>query len=173
MKVVSIAAVLGGEFPMGTSLTVRGWVRTRRDSKAGLSFIHLHDGSAFAPLQVVADQSLPNYTGEILELTAGCALVATGTLVASQGKGQTVELHLRYLAPVPLNQPLRIVARVTRDIRRIFEGTAELKLPDGTVAVEAAGKYFNLIGDTLPTEELETQEWRVYPAEDDPRELEI
>lgn len=90
-----------------------------------------------------------------------------------EAMGQTVELHLRYLAPVPLNQPLRIVARATRDIRRIFEGTAELKLPDGTVAVEATGKYFNLIGDTLPTEELEAQEWRVYPAEDDPQELEI
>jgi len=87
--------------------------------------------------------------------------------------GQTAELHLRYRAPVPLNQPLLIVARVTRDIRRIFEGSAELKLPDGTVAVEATGRYFSLIGDTLPAEELEAQEWRVYPAEDDPHELEI
>ena len=57
--------------------------------------------------------------------------------------------------------------------RRIFEGTAELILPDGTVAVEATGKYFNLIGDTLPADELEAQEWRVYPAADDPQELEI
>jgi len=90
-----------------------------------------------------------------------------------EAMGQTAELHLRYRAPIPLNQPLRIVARVTRDIRRIFEGTAELKLPDGTVAVEASGKYFNLIGDTLPSAELEAQEWRVYPAENDPVELEI
>jgi hypothetical protein len=67
----------------------------------------------------------------------------------------------------------KVVARVTRDIRRVFEGTAELKLPDGTVAVEATGKYFNLNGDTLPKDELEAQEWRVYPTEDDPRELEI
>jgi acyl-coenzyme A thioesterase PaaI-like protein len=90
-----------------------------------------------------------------------------------EAMGQTVELHLRYRAPVPLNQPLRIVARVTRDIRRVYEGTAELKLSDGTVAVEARGRYFSLIGDTLPKEELEAQEWRVYPADDDPTELEI
>ena len=98
---------------------------------------------------------------------------AIRTHYRGEAMGQTAELHLRYRAPVPLNQPLRIVARVTRDIRRVFEGTAELKLPDGTVAVEAAGKYFNLTGDTLPEDELEAQEWRVYPAEDDPRELEI
>jgi acyl-coenzyme A thioesterase PaaI-like protein len=110
-------------------------------------------------------------------ITAGLLDEAIGRTIrthySEEAMGQTVELHLRYRAPVPLNQPLRVVARVTRDIRRIFEGTAELKLPDGTVAVEATGKYFNLIGDTLPTEELEAQEWRVYPAEDDPRELEI
>ena len=98
---------------------------------------------------------------------------AIRTHYSEEAMGQTVELHLRYRAPVPLNQPLRIMGRVTRNIRRIFEGTAELKLPDGTVAVEASGKYFNLTGDKLPTEELEAQEWRVYPAEDDPQELEI
>jgi len=87
--------------------------------------------------------------------------------------GQTVELHLRYRAPIPLNQTLTIVARVTRDTRRIFEGSAELKLADGTVAVEASGKYVNIIGDMLSKEELEAQEWKVYPAEDDPRELDV
>ena len=98
---------------------------------------------------------------------------AIRTRYNEEAMGQTAELHLRYRAPVPLNQTLRVVARVTRDTRRIFEGSAELKLPDGTVAVEATGKYFNLIGDTLPVEELEDQEWRIYPAEDDPQEIEI
>jgi acyl-coenzyme A thioesterase PaaI-like protein len=98
---------------------------------------------------------------------------AIRTHYSEEAMGQTAELHLRYRAPVPLNQTLRVIARVTRDIHRIFEGSAELKLPDGTVAVEATGKYVNLIGDTLPTEELEAQEWRVYPAEDDPQEIEI
>ena len=51
--------------------------------------------------------------------------------------------------------------------------TAELKLADGTVAVEASGKYFSIIGDMLLKEELEAQEWKVYPAADDPRELDV
>jgi asparaginyl-tRNA synthetase len=87
--------VNGGQVPIGAEVTVRGWVRTRRDSKAGLSFIHVHDGSCFEPLQIVAPGDLPNYQSEIAHLGAGCAIAATGTLVASQGKGQAVELSAR------------------------------------------------------------------------------
>ncbi len=54
MSSVDVASVLKGKVPTGSQVTVRGWVRTRRDSKAGLSFIHLHDGSCFDPIQVVA-----------------------------------------------------------------------------------------------------------------------
>ncbi|HTA21348.1 MAG TPA: OB-fold nucleic acid binding domain-containing protein, partial [Polyangia bacterium] len=61
MTVVSVARLLGGQVPVGTSVTVRGWVRTKRDSKGGLSFIHVHDGSCFDPIQVVANGDLPNY----------------------------------------------------------------------------------------------------------------
>jgi asparaginyl-tRNA synthetase len=92
MDPVSIADVLAGKVPVGVPVEVRGWVRTRRDSKAGLSFVHLHDGSCFAPLQVVAPADLPNYASEVQKLTAGCAVVARGTLAPSQGKGQAVEL---------------------------------------------------------------------------------
>jgi asparaginyl-tRNA synthetase len=56
-----IASLLKGKTSVGSQVTVRGWVRTRRDSKAGLSFIHLHDGSCFDPIQVVAPAQLPNY----------------------------------------------------------------------------------------------------------------
>jgi asparaginyl-tRNA synthetase len=49
---IDVASILKGAIPLGTEVTVRGWVRTRRDSKAGLSFIHLHDGSCFDPVQV-------------------------------------------------------------------------------------------------------------------------
>jgi asparaginyl-tRNA synthetase len=93
MQAVSVSQVLGGKAPVGSTVTVRGWVRTRRDSKAGLSFIHLHDGSCFDPLQVVAPGELPNYQNDVVKLTAGCAVSATGTVVASQGKGQAVELQ--------------------------------------------------------------------------------
>src|SRR5436305_7742209 len=93
--VVSVARIFGGQVAIGAEVTVRGWVRTRRDSKAGLSFIHVHDGSCFDPIQVVAPGDLPNYATEIAHLGAGCAVSVVGTLVASQGKGQTVEVQAR------------------------------------------------------------------------------
>src|SRR5215813_14219596 len=89
----SIAAVLAGKQPVGSRITIEGWVRTRRDSKAGLSFLAVHDGSCFEPLQVVAPAELANYQSDILRITTGCAVRVTGELVASQGKGQTVELR--------------------------------------------------------------------------------
>ena len=85
--------ILTGTAPADQPVTVRGWVRTRRDSKAGISFIHLSDGSSFHPVQVVAPASLPNYQSEILRLTAGCALEATGTIVPSPAKGQPFEMQ--------------------------------------------------------------------------------
>ena len=78
--------------PLGSQVTVRGWVRTRRDSKAGISFIHMHDGSCFDSIQVVVPGDLPNFATEIVKLGAGCAVVVAGTLVQSQGKGQAVEV---------------------------------------------------------------------------------
>ena len=88
-----IVDVLNGAMQPGDRITVRGWVRTRRDSKAGLSFIHLLDGSCLSPLQVVAPSDLPNYEEEVRRVNSGCALSIDGELVASLGKGQTVELR--------------------------------------------------------------------------------
>ncbi|TBV76225.1 asparagine--tRNA ligase [Pseudoxanthomonas winnipegensis] len=93
MTVVSVEHALAGKLPAGGEVTVRGWVRTRRDSKAGLSFVNVSDGSCFAPIQVVAPNTLPNYESEVKHLTAGCAVIATGTLVASQGQGQRFEIQ--------------------------------------------------------------------------------
>lgn len=91
--ICAIKACLTGKVPVDTLVTVRGWVKTRRDSKAGLSFVSLHDGSCFSPIQIVAPNALPNYTSEVQKLTAGCAVVATGTLVKSEGKGQDFEIQ--------------------------------------------------------------------------------
>jgi len=93
MPVVMIRDVLAGKVALESAVTVRGWVRTRRDSKAGLSFLHVHDGSCFDPIQIVAPGSLPNYASQILHLTTGCSVIATGKLVASQGKGQAYEIQ--------------------------------------------------------------------------------
>ena len=93
MSVVSVQKALAGKVAAGSEVTVRGWVRTRRDSKAGLSFVNVSDGSCFAPIQVVAPAQLANYESEIKHLTAGCSVIATGTLVASQGQGQNFEIQ--------------------------------------------------------------------------------
>src|ERR1700689_5816010 len=92
-KNFSVRSVLAGEAPKDIPITVKGWVRTRRDSKAGISFVHLSDGSSFHPLQVVAPSDLPNYSDEVLKITTGCAVEATGTIVPSQGKGQAFEMQ--------------------------------------------------------------------------------
>src|ERR1700689_1760209 len=89
----SVRDVLAGRAPGDAPVTVKGWVRTRRDSKAGISFVHLSDGSSFHPVQVVAPNTLPNYTDEVLKLTAGCAVEATGTIVPSPAKGQPFEMQ--------------------------------------------------------------------------------
>ena len=99
-SVVSVKQALSGNVPAGSTVTVRGWVRTRRDSKAGLSFVNVSDGSCFDPIQVVATGDLPNYAGEVVKLTAGCAVIATGELVPSQGKGQAFEIQAKSIEVV-------------------------------------------------------------------------
>ncbi len=75
------------------TITTQGWVRTRRDSKAGFSFIDLHDGSCFDGIQIIADGKLVNYESDILQLSTGCSLTVTGRLVKSDGKGQNIEVQ--------------------------------------------------------------------------------
>ena len=89
----NVRAILAGKASKEAAVTVKGWVRTRRDSKAGISFVHLSDGSSFHPVQVVVPNTLANYGDEVLRLTAGCAVEATGTIVQSQGKGQSFEMQ--------------------------------------------------------------------------------
>src|SRR3954471_14429063 len=90
---VSVADALAGKPGAGEEVTVKGWVRTRRDSKGGFSFIAINDGSCFDSIQVVAPNTLSNYQSEVLHLTAGASVIATGTLVQSQGKGQAYEIQ--------------------------------------------------------------------------------
>lgn len=92
--VASVKALLANEHAEGSKVLVQGWVRTRRDSKAGFSFIHLNDGSCLSNIQLVADQALPNYQSEILKLTSGSAVQCHGTVVESKGKGQSVEIQV-------------------------------------------------------------------------------
>jgi len=88
-----IKDLLSGRREPGSAVTVKGWVRTRRDSKAGISFINLSDGSSFPTIQVVAGKELPNYEDEVKRLTTGCSVVVQGELVPTPGRPQPVEVR--------------------------------------------------------------------------------
>lgn len=96
----AVAELLSGKASIGAEVTVQGWVRTRRDSKAGFSFLQVSDGSCFDTLQVVAPSSLPNYADEVLHAGTGCAVTVRGALVESRGRGQSVELQASEVAVV-------------------------------------------------------------------------
>ena len=91
----SIQQLLDHAVAVNSDVEIRGWVRSRRTSKGGFSFIHIHDGSCFDTIQAVADGALDNYESEIAELVTGCSVVVRGTLVESQGKGQDREIQAR------------------------------------------------------------------------------
>ena len=92
---VRVVDALTGKVDLGSTVVVKGWVRTRRESKAGggLAFLTVHDGSCFDPIQVVARPALDNFDDEVLHLTTGCSVIVTGTLVESKGKGQATEIQ--------------------------------------------------------------------------------
>ncbi len=95
---------------VGQTVDVRGWVRTRRDSKGGFSFIEINDGSCFGNLQIIADQTLDNYESVISSLSVGSSIVAIGTLKPSEGQGQATELaatSVRLIGNAPSDFPLQ------------------------------------------------------------------
>lgn len=93
MSVISITDVLSGKYPVDKAITVHGWIRTRRDSKAGISFLAIHDGSCFDAIQAIVPNELDNYQTDVLKLTTGCSVKVTGILVESPGKGQSFEIQ--------------------------------------------------------------------------------
>jgi asparaginyl-tRNA synthetase len=112
MSAVRISDILGGKVPVGSQVRVQGWVRTRRDSKAGLSFVQVHDGSSFNPVQVIAEAALSNYEDEVKRLSAGCAVTVDGEVVPSPAKGQAFEIKATAVTVVgwvedPLTYPMQ------------------------------------------------------------------
>jgi asparaginyl-tRNA synthetase len=93
MAEVSVADALKGQPGEGQTVTVKGWIRTRRDSKGGFSFLAINDGSCFDSIQAVAPNTLANYASDVMKLTAGCSVIVSGKLVKSQGKGQAFEIQ--------------------------------------------------------------------------------
>ena len=91
-EIHTIKSLLNGEIDNGSPVKIAGWLRSRRTSKGGFSFLEVHDGTCFSAIQAVADSALANYA-EIIELGTGCSVTIDGTLVESQGKGQSVEVQ--------------------------------------------------------------------------------
>ena len=89
----SINTLFQPDAALGETVTVKGWLRSKRDSKAGISFLAIHDGTCFDPIQAVVPNTLSNYEQEVLGLSTGCAVEVSGELVASEGKGQAVEIQ--------------------------------------------------------------------------------
>ena len=97
MEKMSVATARKAE-SVGREVRLQGWVRTRRDSKAGFSFLELNDGSCLGNVQVVAEAALPNYQSEVLHLSVGASVSVEGAVVASQGKGQATEIKAKTIA---------------------------------------------------------------------------
>ena len=108
----SVKQALSGAIEAGQIVTVRGWVRTIRDAKGGLSFVNVTDGSCFDPIQAVVTDKLANHETEVKRLTTGAGVIVTGTLVPSQGKGQRFEIqadavHVTGFVDDPLTYPIQ------------------------------------------------------------------
>ncbi|HWA98791.1 MAG TPA: asparagine--tRNA ligase [Pirellulales bacterium] len=91
MEKISVAQARRVE-SVGREARIQGWVRTRRDSKAGFSFLEINDGSCLASLQVIAEAALPNYESDVKRLGAGSSVTIEGMVQASPAKGQATEV---------------------------------------------------------------------------------
>ena len=124
MTSFTCAEILAGRAATDGAVTVNGWVRTRRDSKAGISFVNVSDGSCFHPVQVVAPNTLANYADEVQRLTAGCAVEATGLIVQSPAKGQPFEMQATAIKVVgwvddPDSYPIQPKAHTLEFLREV------------------------------------------------------
>ena len=131
-----IREVLASE-KIGTQFTVMGWVRTRRDSKGGFSFIEVNDGSCLRSLQVIANQDMANYKSEVVKLQTGCAIKAVGSLVASPGKGQSLELQAEEIQVLGWTDPAVYPLQKKRHSFEFLRTIAHLRPRTNTFAAVA------------------------------------
>lgn len=139
------------------------------------SFYELENGELAAVFNTMEEhQSYPGrlhggIIGSILDETIGRAVMI------NQGNiwGVTVELTVNYKKPVPLNQPLKAIGRITKDSSRIFEGTGEIYLEDGTVAATAFGRYLKMPIEKIADFNTDHDEWMVVSSDNDPEYIEL
>jgi acyl-coenzyme A thioesterase PaaI-like protein len=139
-------------------------------------FYELEDGELLALFRPAEEhQGYParlhgGVAAAILDETIGRAI-----MIRSHGEvwGVTVEFSMRLKKPVPLDGEIRVVGRLEKDGGRIFEGTGEILLPDGSAAVEARGKYIKMPIEKIADFDREEQHWRVTAMTGDPEEVEL
>jgi asparaginyl-tRNA synthetase len=112
---------------VGKQIRLQGWIRTRRDSKGGFSFLELNDGSSQANIQIVADAKLANYESEIKHLGAGCAVTVEGELRASPAKGQATEVQAQAIVVHGLADPETYPLQKKRHSFEFLRGLAHLR----------------------------------------------
>lgn len=105
----------------------------------------------------------------ILDETIGRAI----NIMEHEVWGVTVELNLKFKKPIPLDKEIKVIGRITNSNRKIFEGTGEIILENGEVAVQAYGKYLKLPVNKITNSDFEDQEWKVVTGDDDREEIEI
>ena len=105
MTNLTIQQILTGRAALGEPVAIEGWVRTRRDSKGGFSFLELNDGSCFGNVQVLAGADLPNYEAEVKHLSTGCSVAVEGIVSKSPAKGQATEVQARKITVVGRADP--------------------------------------------------------------------
>ncbi len=140
------------------------------------SFYELENGELLAVFKPREEhQSYPGrlhggIVSTILDETIGRAIM---TLHTETFWGVTVEISVKFKKPVPLGEELRVIGRITKDSRRVFEGTGEVLLPDGSIAAEARGKYMKLPLKQIADFDAEEQNWQVNDRPEDPEFVEI
>lgn len=134
----TIALCLSGRIPIDETVTVHGWVKTRRDSKAGISFVTLHDGSCHAGIQLVIPSTLANYQSDILHITPGCSLIAKGILIASQGQKQKFEIQTKQIEVLGwVDNPDTYPISAKRHTLEYLRGVAHLRPRTNTIGAVA------------------------------------
>lgn len=139
------------------------------------SFYEIENGelvAIFTPLE--EHQSYPGrlhggIASAVLDETIGRAIMINNENIW----GVTVELNIKYKKTIPLDQELRVIGRITKDSKRLFEGTGEILLENGDIAATAYGKYMKIPLDKIADFDEEIEEWKVLTTSDDPNEIEI
>ncbi len=138
------------------------------------SFYELESGELVAIFRPVEEhQSYPErlhggIAGAILDETMGRAIMIND----EETWGVTVELNIKYKKPIPLDQELKVIGRITKDSSRLFEGTGEIILPNGDIAAVGSGKYMKMPIDKIANFNNDEQEWQTLWSPDDPTEIE-